>query len=133
MKCRMLLVISLMFIITMLSACSVPAAKPEEGIWYCDELMLEIDFNQVCDDGRPAKKYNSDGTYQNAVCMFDYGSNIQVRTLDWKENYVIGRFKYKHGSFTVTTFDVDEGDSGFIETYARGHTYIFERIDVTQT
>lgn len=69
--------------------------------------MLEINFNQVCDDGCPAKKYNADGTYQDAVCMFDYGSNIQVRTLDWKENYLIGRFKYKHGSFTVTTFDVD--------------------------
>lgn len=28
-------------------ACSMPFPKPEEGIWYCEELMIEIDFTYL--------------------------------------------------------------------------------------
>lgn len=136
MKCRMLLIISLMFVITMLSACSLPFSKPNEGIWYCEELRLEIDFNQVSGDGYPTKKYNPDGSYINAVCLIAYGDWLVVETLETHECCMAGDFKYRNGIFSVTTFENRWGDDDMtytIETYATNHTYTFKRIDVTQT
>lgn len=121
MKCRMSLIISLLFVITMLSACSIPAAKPEEGIWYCEELQIEIDFNHVMENQWSAKKYDSSGKYKTVRCLFDYGTLIRIDAANEPEAecYLEGNFLYKNGVFSVTTNE--------------GITYTFERTDVTQT
>lgn len=104
-----------------LCACSFIQPKPEEGIWYCDELMIEIDFS-VYDENEGvnppyfAKKYSADGTYQNVECLFDYGDNIEIRSLDYSERYLLGEFVYRQDTFVVTTMDGK-------------YTYIFKRID----
>lgn len=104
-----------------LSACSIPQAKPKEGIWYCEELMIEIDFS-VYSKGEGvnppyfAKRYSADGTCQDVLCHIDYGSGIWICSLDYKEDYLGGNFSYRNGVFSVTTRE-DK------------YTYVFERID----
>ena len=107
-----------------LCSCSIPQPKPKDGIWYCEELRLEIDFfvfNQQ-HTAYCAKMRNPDGTTQDVLCLFDFGSLILISSLDHREDYLIGHFQYKketwfrEESFTVTTMDGE-------------HTYIFERID----
>ena len=107
-----------------LCACSFPQPKPKEGIWHCPELGITLDFfvfNQQQTEYF-AKKDNTDGTVQDIMCLFDYGSLIVLCSLDQREKYLTGHFLYqeenqfREESFTVTTIDGD-------------HTYIFERID----
>lgn len=104
-----------------LCACSFPQPKPEEGIWYCEELMIEIDFsvfseNEGVNPPYFAKKYSADGTYQDVECLFDYGDNILIYSLDYSEEYLNGEFVYRQDTFTVIT-------------RFGNYTYIFERID----
>lgn len=99
-----------------LSACSFPSPKPEEGIWYCKELMIEIDFS-ITEPENCAKIYDQDGNCHNILCYFDYGSLIDVHYEDNPENPIlVGNFSYKNGLFTITTTD-------------KARTYVFERID----
>ena len=111
----------------LLCSCSfyIPRPNPQEGVWYCEELMIEIDFslqNEYLNENEGvnppyfARKYNADGTYQDIQCLFDYGSNIDLRSVDNEEVYLIARFSYRNGVFSVTTIKDN-------------HTYIFERID----
>lgn len=110
------------FILTMfllcanLFACSIPSPRPQEGIWYCEELMIEIDFNCAADTDKCAKIYDSDGNSQDILCRFDYGSLISICSEDQQTDILIGNFRYKNDLFSVTTID-------------KSHTYVFERID----
>lgn len=113
--------ILLLFWVLGLSACSFPQPKPQEGVWYCEELMIEIDFsvlneNKSVNPPYFAKKYNADGTYLEIRCLFDYGSGIRLCSTDWEEDYLYAEFSYRNDVFTVTTRE-DK------------HSYIFERID----
>ena len=107
-----------------LLACSFPSPKPKEGVWYCEELMIEIDFsvlneNESVNPPYFAKKYNVDGTHEDVLCLFDYGCIVEIRPLDWKDygqEYLLGEFKYQRNAFSVTSNE-DE------------HVYVFERID----
>ena len=117
-KKLIMLILLVVFLCLGLCSCSFPQPKPEEGVWYCDELMIEIDFfvynqqqTQHC-----AKKYNQDGTYQDVLCCFDYGSVINICSVNQEENYLIAEFLYRNGTFSVTTMEDNR-------------TYIFERID----
>ena len=111
-----------------LCACSFPQPKPKDGIWYCEELRLEIDFfvynqQQTADC---AKLHNPDGTTRNMGCHFLYGGGVnigyRVGSLDPDYTYLAGDYRYKketwfrEESFTITA-------------YEDGRTYIFERID----
>lgn len=114
----------------LLCSCSFPQPKPQSGVWYCEELMIEIDFslqNEYLNENEGvnppyfARKYNADGTYQDIQCLFDYGSNIWLASvveseMDIPETYLSGVFKYRNGVFSITTIEDN-------------HTYIFERID----
>lgn len=90
-----------------LSACSIPHPIPEEGIWYCEDLGIEIDFSYLNEkmSQNCAKKYNSDGTYQSALCRIDYGCGINIGYDDWQEYYLVGRFSYRNGTFFVTSYE----------------------------
>lgn len=100
------------------AGCSIQGRKPEGGIWYCEELMLEIDFDAYHGDGghHCAKKFNSDGTYENVLCRFDYGTLIDICSEDQQENYLTANFSYRNGVFKV-------------ETIQDKITYTFEPID----
>ena len=98
------------------AACSILQPKPEEGIWYCEELMIEIDFGFLNAKADPncAKKYNPDGTYQNLLCYIDYGGSIWICSEDGTEDFLLGDFRYQAGVFAVTTREDSK-------------TYVFER------
>ena len=123
---RILVIVMLLLQSIGLFACSFPQPKPQSGVWYCEELMIEIDFsvlneNEGVNPPYYAKKYNADGTYQEVACFFDYGSNIWLASVvesetDIPETYLNGVFKYRNGVFLVTTID-------------NKHTYVFERLD----
>lgn len=111
------IVILAMFLLCVnLSACSFPQPKPQEGIWYCEELMIEIDFNNAKNTQHCAKIFNPDGTYRDISCLFDYGSLIWLCSEDRHEDYLRGNFRYKNDLFYVTTMD-------------RTHTYVFVQTD----
>lgn len=58
-------------------SCSIPTAKPKEGVWYCKELRISIDFSVASEyESMCATMYNDDGTYRDIGCHFDYGSGI---------------------------------------------------------
>ena len=100
-----------------LCACSIPQPKPKEGIWYCDELKLEINFSLYSERSQYfVKRYHSDGTYEDVESFFDFGNRITIGTAYDPENRLIFKFLYRNGVFSVTTIDGK-------------HTYIFERID----
>lgn len=109
-------ILAMLLLCINLSACSFPRAKPQEGIWYCEELMIQIDFNYAENTELYAKIFNPDGTSQDILCLFDYGSVIRLSSEDWQKDYLIGNFRYKNDLFYVTTID-------------KTHTYVFERID----
>ena len=120
MRCsqKVVATVLLLALVMSLVACSIPGRKPEGGIWYCEELMIEIDFDayQTNLDQHCAKKYNPDGTYQDVLCQFDYGTIIHICSEDQEETYLTANFLYKNGVFRVTTVQDKI-------------TYIFERID----
>lgn len=125
MKCldaaRVILFLIVVCIVMGVTACSFPAAKPSEGLWYCEELQIEIDFNHVMENQWSAKKYDSSGKYKTVRCLFDYGTLIRIDAANEPEAecYLEGNFLYKNDIFSVTTNE--------------GITYTFERTDVTQT
>ena len=100
-----------------LSACTIPQPMPEEGVWYCEELMIELDFSVHSQNGTPyfAKMYNPDGSYQDIMCHY-LGSNISFYSMDWEENYLNGYFLYRNGVFSITTIEDEQ-------------TYVFKRVD----
>lgn len=108
----------LLMIVLGLTACSIPGRKPEGGVWYCEELMLEIDFDAYNANGGSdiAQKYDPDGTCQNVLCRFDYGTLIVICSEDQQEIYLTANFSYRNGVFQV-------------KTTQDKITYVFERID----
>ena len=102
------------------SSCSIFAAIPTEGVYYCEELRMAIDFswnekmNNEC-----VKMYEEDGSYTVCLTHIDYGSGIEICSLDQKTTYLIGTRKYKDDVFSITTFD-DET------------TYVFVKLDEEQ-
>lgn len=114
-------IIGLLLLGMALTACSFPQSIPEEGIWYCEELMIETDFSELNANATPncANRFNEDGTRQDVLCYIDYGDGIWVCSEDCTENYLLGAFLYQNGAFSVTTRE-DEC------------TYIFTRVDDSQ-
>ena len=79
--------------------------------------MIELDFNSDENIINCAKLYDTEGNYQEIVCVFDFGSLI-ILAYDHdslEESIVTGNFRYKKGLFYVTTVD-------------KSHTYVFERV-----
>ena len=119
---KVIALVLVLALVISLSACQfyIPKPKPEGGIWYCEELMLEIDFGAYheAQTQHCAKKYNPDGTYQDVLLRIDYGHGLNICSEDGQEDYLAGSYRYKNGIFYVISYQ-DEV------------TYIFERIDTT--
>lgn len=95
----------LLIILVNLCACSIPKSKPNEGIYYCDELKISIDFSVMENSSVCAKLYSDDGTYVECECLIDNGSGIFILSLDHETFYLKGNFEYKNDIVVVTTFD----------------------------
>lgn len=93
------------FMVSMLSACSIPGKTPTEGLWYCNELGISIDFSLLAEENTPecAKLYIGEGAAVDTLCYFDYGTGISLMSLDQTTDYFNGSFEYKNGKFTVTS------------------------------
>lgn len=93
------------FMVSMLSACSIPGETPAEGLWYCNELGISIDFSLLAEENTPecAKLYIGEGAAVDILCYFDYGTGISLMSLDQETDYFNGSFEYKNGNFTVTS------------------------------
>lgn len=119
MKKRLLLIPLLCFVLV-LSACYFPIRRkvPTEGEYYCDELKISIDFSIFAEDDNPqcVKIYSSDDEYTIGLCLCDYGTGMNIRSLDQEIDYVVGEYLYADGVFTITAHE-------------DGTVYTFERID----
>ena len=93
-----------------------PEKVPEKGVYYCEELQIEIDFNIMNMNNTPvcAKIYSDTGEWFWARCMIDYGNGIWICSLDQETSYLTGSFKCKKSSFLVTR-------------YSDGTLFIFEK------
>ncbi len=109
-----LLLIPLVF----LCSCSVQAAHPEQGVWYCEELKMSINFSLFGKTSEMVKIYNDDGTFESYVCHIDFGRGIFIETIDGSEILYAGEFRYHKDEFKV---DVDDT------------TYIFNEITTEPT
>ena len=142
-----------MFVIgAMLSACTFPIYRPfpEKGVWYCEELMIGIDFgNELEKNCYAATKYNPDGTSRNIYCGIVYGYQTHLFYEDkqlyeeflsgYEEARLNGNEDEYIRSYEEAFLNASE-DYLFGEYYYRNGifyvvnnedkvTYIFERID----
>lgn len=122
-KIRVIKLVLVLLLGMSLTACQfyVPKPKPEAGIWYCKELMLEIDFDvyHEAQTQHCAKKYNTDGTYQDVLLRIDYGNGLNICSPDGQAYYLVGSYRYKNGILYVTSYQDDV-------------TYVFERVDTAE-
>ncbi len=92
--------ILLCLIAVSIASCSFPVKYPQEGIYYCEELGLSIDFSIHMEDPNTcAKLYNEDGTYQVLECRIDFGSTMFLLSDD--DIYLAGKVKFKDDKFIL--------------------------------
>lgn len=121
-KCLISILLLFAFV---LSGCSLSLFKtglPEKGIWYCEELEIEIDFSN-----KSYSYVNVDGNNVPCTINADYGS-------DWFQIGGIGGIHggrvFFHGEcdywdedkMLVTELLDSEGDE-------KGQSYLFVRVD----
>lgn len=92
-------------LILTLGACSIQSKYPEEGLWYCEELSMEIDFSLLKTDPKCVKWYAEDGSYTLCKCYIDFGDGIFIKSLDEETMYIRGSFRLRKDKFTVITDD----------------------------
>ena len=93
-----------------LTSCAIamPAPKPKEGVWFCDELNVSIDFS--IQDARCGKLHADDGSYQQMLVHFDYWNGVTLAKGDYGDEteFLIGCFKYKKDKFIITSYENDK-------------------------
>ena len=104
MKQTIVLFFVVMLTLLCLCVCSVPAEKPTDGIWYCEELKISIDFGvyQSQKTQQCAELHNDDGSTTGILCRSDYGNGISIVSVDQKTSYLTGKFSYRNDAFTIT-------------------------------
>ena len=106
----------LLCVILFTTSCSIPAKKPETGIWFCEELKISIDFSLAQNTSDSAILHNDDGSCEPLGCHFDFGNGIYFfqRVDDVEIDYLRGTFKWKNDEFIVTSIN-DENTYVFVE------------------
>jgi len=84
-----------------LCACSIPAKRPADGIFYCAELHMSIDFSKLNSDPNCVKIHLQGEDYAVGKCLIDYGNGITICSPDQTVEYLIGKFSYENDVFTV--------------------------------
>ena len=88
-----------------MGACSLQLKYPEEGIWYCEEMDMEIDCFMINTDPKCVKRYTEDGSYEVCKCYIDYGGGIFILSQDEETMYIKGRFCLEKERFVITLED----------------------------
>ena len=65
-------------LLLLMNACSIPYKHPEEGVWYCEELKMSIDFAMYNSSDYMCVKVYNDDTYEVMECSIDYGNGISI-------------------------------------------------------
>ena len=119
---KLTIVSSVLLIVLCFCACAIPAKKPTEGIWYCEELKISIDFglHHSAQTNQCAEYHNDDGTTTGILTRIDYGNGIGIVSADQRTSYLIGKFVYRKDTFTVTR-------------NSDGKEFVFRRIENSST
>ena len=110
--------IILLIPLVFLCSCRVQAAHPEQGVWYCEELKMSINFSLFGKTSEMVRIYSDDGTFNTFLCHIDFGNGIYIDTLDGSETIYRGNFKLRGEDFNVKIDDT---------------TYIFNEIATEPT
>lgn len=109
----------ILLLVMCITACYIPVPQPDDGVWYCEDLRISIDFSLSSEATLISRMYNLDGTSKPIVCHFGYDNSLifLVNEEDTAGSpYFSGTFVYEDNEFRVT----DRSD---------GKVYIFNRID----
>lgn len=98
---RIYSIVLICVVAVLIVSCSRLEKIPEEGIWYCDELKISIDFSKIDKPTECAKLYNEDGTHQMLECKIDFVSVMDFFLGD--SIYLSGGIKFKDDKFILTT------------------------------
>lgn len=101
-----------------LCACST-AKYPTEGIWYCEELKVSINFGKMESEATPncAKLYSDDGTYTDILCYMDYGTGLHLTKKDDESQHLFCANYTFNGNVLMATRKSD------------GHVFTFIKIE----
>lgn len=73
-----------------------PMPKPQEGVFYCKELNISIDFSMVRQgEARSATLYSNDGLCEVLSCYFDYGNGMDLYSDEKQEWILFATYKYQ--------------------------------------
>ena len=79
-------------------------ARPESGIWYCEELDIYLDMSNSKGVYRA-----DDGEYEPLFIRIDYGTGFYIYFCEsqWSDEYlncrrILANFKYKDGVLRLT-------------------------------
>ena len=113
---RTLCFVTLICLLLVLCACNQRSTLPDEGVFYCQELKMSIDFSLLNVDPECVKIYGDNGDHTVGRCMIDYGTGVTICSADQETDYICGEWSYEDGTFKITA-------------YENGQTYLFERKD----
>lgn len=88
------------------SSCSMTAKTPTNGLWYCEELNMEIDFFLYTNENYHCVKiYDENGSYDILRGITDHGGDFVIHSLEQYEyeNLIDGRTKYHNNEFQIIT------------------------------
>ena len=89
-----------------LCSCSIPFKVPEEGIYYCEELRMTIDFDIMQYDSVCVEFVDENGDVIPAHCLIDYGKGVWICSVDQQITYYDGYMDYgRDGIFRITMVD----------------------------
>ena len=111
--------LTLLLVVAVKGICTAVNEKPEEGLWYCSELSMSLDFSEYAKDKNAniGRFYFDNGHSIDIKCYFDYGKGVSFSSPCELE----GEYKYEDDVFYIIAI-VNEEE----------HTYIFERVDKTE-
>ena len=79
-------------------------AHPTNGVWYCDELKMTIDFSLFGKTNNMVKLYDESGNYAAGQCDIGFYYDIYISSGD--EMLIVGTFeKYQGDKFIITEED----------------------------
>ena len=107
--------------ISIICSCRQSAVFPTEGIWYCDELQLQLDFGD-----RTETLVETEGAKVKCQWVSDRGSPYIAVVCDVKncEHCPYGEciFKAEYSSSSETELILESTQDGKFYTFYRGNT-----------
>ena len=95
---RKCLILCILFVLTLLAGCSIPSRHPESGLWYCEELDMTLDMENLT-----AQYTVKEGVVQHAEIHIDYGNGIFVE--QGTDTILSASFVFKNDTFTLKEHD----------------------------